>query len=340
MEGGGVGRPVLRVARTGASPARAHHPPTEAARMVNGGPAQGGQADGRPRDDIVLPSEYQLGSPRSRAEASSSLARVMEIQRQAAMMPHYPSSQWIDSFMQTRAGVEGTRYQQVPPQQPPFENLYNQLAETAVKNTERCQPLKCQNFPKLPKKKPSKRSSRERERSVKAVESPESPTSRPVVRSSSAEPQPRPEPVADPYRVSSAPGSQPSYPEAIHFQTNYQPTQLYTAQPTVSSVGQSYILHTSQPQYATFQHTVSVQPMQALYSTFDPGSQAYFPSQEVAGGGGVYWPQTNGSGQCYRGEARPAGAQLHHRAVNLQATHPVTIKVQPPDNGQSMVLVC
>lgn len=301
--------------------------------MANGGPAQGGQPAGRPRDDIVLPSEYQLGSPRSRAEASSSLARVMEIQRQAAMMPHYPSSQWIDSFMQSRAGVEGARFQQLPPQHAPFENLYNQLAETAVKNTERCQPLKCQNFPKLPKKKPRTRSSRERERSVKALESPDSPTSRPVGRSSSAEPQARPEPMADPYRVSSAPGSQPPYPEAMSLQANYQTTQLYPGQPAVSSVAQGYILHPSQPQYATFQHTVSVQPLPALYTTFDPGSQAYFPSQEA--GGGVYWGQTNGSGRPYGGEGRPAGAQLHPRAVNLHTTHPLTIKVQPPENGDS-----
>ena len=126
----------------------------------NGGHASGRLANGgsptpRPKDDIVLPAaDYQLGSPRARAEASNSLARVMEIQRQAAMMPHYPSVQWLDSFMHT------SRYQQVPPQGAHFENLYNQLAETAVKNTERCQPLKCPNFPKLPKKRTRRKSSR------------------------------------------------------------------------------------------------------------------------------------------------------------------------------------
>ena len=114
----------------------------------------------RPKDDIVLPTaDYQLGSPRARAEASNSLARVMEIQRQAAMMPHYPSVQWIDSFMQTRALGETSRYQQVQAPEAAFENLYNQLAETAVKNTERCQPLKCPNFPKLPTKKRTRRKS-------------------------------------------------------------------------------------------------------------------------------------------------------------------------------------
>ena len=114
----------------------------------------------RPKDDIVLPTgDYQLGSPRARAEASNSLARVMEIQRQAAMMPHYPSVQWIDSFMHTRALGETSRYQQVQAPDAPFENLYNQLAETAVKNTERCQPLKCPNFPKLPNKKRTRRKS-------------------------------------------------------------------------------------------------------------------------------------------------------------------------------------
>ena len=128
------------------------------ARLANGGsPAP----TPRPKDDIVLPAaDYQLGSPRARAEASNSLARVMEIQRQAAMMPHYPSVQWLDSFMHTRALEETSRYQQVPPQGAPFENLYNQLAETAVKNTERCQPLKCPNFPKLPKKRTRRKSSR------------------------------------------------------------------------------------------------------------------------------------------------------------------------------------
>ena len=115
----------------------------------------------RPKDDIVLPTgDYHLGSPRARAEASNSLARVMEIQRQAAMMPHYPSVQWIDSFMHTRALGETSRYQQVQAPEAPFENLYNQLAETAVKNTERCQPLKCPNFPKLPKKRTRRKSSR------------------------------------------------------------------------------------------------------------------------------------------------------------------------------------
>ena len=167
MEAGPQGsrapRAVLRVAPKAADlspsrpkscdPAGGH----ASARLV----ANGGSPTPRPKDDIVLPAaDYQLGSPRARAEASNSLARVMEIQRQAAMMPHYPSVQWLDSFMHTRALEETSRYQQVPPQGAQFENLYNQLAETAVKNTERCQPLKCPNFPKLPKKRTRRKSSR------------------------------------------------------------------------------------------------------------------------------------------------------------------------------------
>ena len=167
MEAGPQGtrapRAVLRVAPRAADPSPS--------RPASCDPSNGSHASARlgkgsspppprPKDDIVLPTaDYQLGSPRARAEASNSLARVMEIQRQAAMMPHYPSVQWIDSFMQTRALGETSRYQQVQAPEAAFENLYNQLAETAVKNTERCQPLKCPNFPKLPNKKRTRRKS-------------------------------------------------------------------------------------------------------------------------------------------------------------------------------------
>ena len=114
----------------------------------------------RPKDDIVLNTNYGLFSPQSKAEATQSLARVMEIQRQASMMPHYSSLVWLDQFVQTRALEENTRYQQVPERSAPFENLYYDLASTAVKNNKRCQPLQCPNFPKLPQKKSKQRASR------------------------------------------------------------------------------------------------------------------------------------------------------------------------------------
>ena len=114
----------------------------------------------RPKDDIVLNTNYGLFSPQSKAEATQSLARVMEIQRQASMMPHYSSLVWLDQFVQTRALEENTRYQQVPERSAPFENLYHDLANTAVKNNERCQPLQCPNYPRLPQKKSKSRSSR------------------------------------------------------------------------------------------------------------------------------------------------------------------------------------
>ena len=110
-----------------------------------------------PKDDIVLKTNYTLFSPQAKAEATQSLARVMEIQRQASMMPHYPSLVWLDQFVQTRALEENTRYQKVPERSAPFENLYNELANTAVMNNERCQPLKCPNFPQIPKKKSKQR---------------------------------------------------------------------------------------------------------------------------------------------------------------------------------------
>jgi hypothetical protein len=115
-----------------------------------------------PKDDIVLNTNYGLFSPQSKAEASQSLARVMEIQRQASMMPHYSSMVWLDQFVQTRALEENTRYQQVPERSAPFENLYHDLASMAAKNNERCQPLKCPNFPKLPQKKSKQRASRQK----------------------------------------------------------------------------------------------------------------------------------------------------------------------------------
>jgi hypothetical protein len=113
----------------------------------------------RQKDDIVLKTNYGLFSPQSKAEATQSLARVKEIQRQASMMPHYSSLVWLDQFVQTRALEENTRYQQVPERSAPFENLYHDLASMAARNNERCQPLQCPNFPKLPKKKPNRRAS-------------------------------------------------------------------------------------------------------------------------------------------------------------------------------------
>ena len=113
----------------------------------------------RQKDDIILNKNYGLFSPQSKVEAAESLARVMEIQRQASMMPHYPSLVWLDQFVQTRALEENTRYQKVPERSAPFENLYHDLANTAVKNNERCQPLRCPNFPRLPQKKSKHRAS-------------------------------------------------------------------------------------------------------------------------------------------------------------------------------------
>jgi hypothetical protein len=113
----------------------------------------------RPKDDIVLNTNYGLVSLQSKAEATQSLARVKEIQRQASMMPHYSSLVWLDQFVQTRALEENTRYQQVPERSAPFETLYHDLASMAAKNNDRCQPLQCLNFPKLPKKKSKRRAS-------------------------------------------------------------------------------------------------------------------------------------------------------------------------------------
>lgn len=232
-------RGVLRVASRSAEPSpvrgQSYDPVGHAAgRLANGS----GTASPRPKDDIVLKSaEYQLGSPRSRAEASQSLARVMEIQRQAAMMPHYPSAKWLDSFMQTRALEENTRYQHVAPQGAPFENLYNQLAETAVKNTERCQPLKCPNFPKLPKKKHTRKSSR-RNKDAPA-ESPESPT-RP---SSNNEEQARP-PSAQRITYNGSPAMTiPPQSQTIPASAlQYQPTYYSTAP---APPAQNYVLYTA-----------------------------------------------------------------------------------------------
>ena len=305
------------------------------ARLANGGsPAP----TPRPKDDIVLPAaDYQLGSPRARAEASNSLARVMEIQRQAAMMPHYPSVQWLDSFMHTRALEETSRYQKVPPQGAQFENLYNQLAETAVKNTERCQPLKCPNFPKLPKKRTRRKSSRSGKGDQMSN------------MDENCSPPPDPAPTNNQeelvrLKLPSEPGG--SYHQAFQGSPSHNSQSLFgpAAQtlPTVSATPTSFMVYTgvvSQPppnqityssgqmqtQHGSFMgfqgpvqqgaiQPVSFQPgilqhgslqQQPGYPTVYQTEGCFYPSQPQ-----VFWTQSNGEGGSARSRDTSSSKQL------------------------------
>ena len=96
-------------------------------------------------------SNYKMFTPQAKAESSASLARVMEIQRQASSSS---SLNWLDNFVQTRAQSE-----ERPASQTPYLDVYQNIEAAAVKQIEKLKPLPTPNFPKLPGKRPKQKSS-------------------------------------------------------------------------------------------------------------------------------------------------------------------------------------
>ena len=88
-------------------------------------------------------SKHKVFTPTAKEECSKSLARVMEIQRQAALN-HLSSPQtmsWSENLSQ------------VPNNGEAFISLYQSIEDAAAKRSEKTKPLPCPSFPKLPQKK-------------------------------------------------------------------------------------------------------------------------------------------------------------------------------------------
>ena len=93
-------------------------------------------------------SKYELFTPTAKEESSKSLARVMEIQRQAALnhvSSSVNSSSWSEEL---RLGHQGPHNREEA-----FISLYQSIESAAVKRSENTKPLPSPNFPKLPQKK-------------------------------------------------------------------------------------------------------------------------------------------------------------------------------------------
>ena len=88
-------------------------------------------------------SKHEMFTPTAKEECSKSLARVMEIQRQAALN-HISSPQ-------TMSWSENLSH--VPNNGEAFISLYQSIEDAAAKRSEKTKPLPCPSFPKLPQKK-------------------------------------------------------------------------------------------------------------------------------------------------------------------------------------------
>ena len=119
-------------------------------------------------------SNYKMFSPQAKAESSASLARVMEIQRQASSSSSSSSSSltWLDNFVKSRAqGQTGNKKssqssvdfifaeERAGPGQTAYLDVYQNIENAAVKQTEKMKPLPTPNFPKLPGKRTKQKSS-------------------------------------------------------------------------------------------------------------------------------------------------------------------------------------
>ena len=113
-------------------------------------------------------------SPQAKAESSASLARVMEIQRQASSSSSSSASSltWLDNFVKSRAqGQTGNKKssqnsvdfifaeERAGPGQTAYLDVYQNIESAAVKQIEKLKPLPTPNFPKLPGKRPKQKSS-------------------------------------------------------------------------------------------------------------------------------------------------------------------------------------
>ena len=102
-------------------------------------------------------SNYKMFTPQAKAESSASLARVMEIQRQASSSS---SLNWLDNFVKTRAQSGDLIFtEERPASQTPYLDVYQNIENAAVKQIEKMKPLPRPNFPKLPGKRPKQKSS-------------------------------------------------------------------------------------------------------------------------------------------------------------------------------------
>ena len=119
-------------------------------------------------------SNYKMFSPQAKAESSASLARVMEIQRQASSSSSSSASSltWLDNFVKSRAqGQTGNKKssqnsvdfifaeERAGPGQTAYLDVYQNIENAAVKQTEKMKPLPTPNFPKLPGKRTKQKSS-------------------------------------------------------------------------------------------------------------------------------------------------------------------------------------
>ena len=114
---------------------------------------------------MLSSSNYKMFTPEAKAECSASLARVMEIQRQASSSSSSPSScsaslNWLDNFVKTRAQSGDLIFtEERGATLTPYLDVYQNIENAAVKQTEKMKPLPRPNFPKLPEKRPKQKSS-------------------------------------------------------------------------------------------------------------------------------------------------------------------------------------
>ena len=113
---------------------------------------------------MVSCSNYKMFTPEAKAESSASLARVMEIQRQASSSSSPSSSSsslnWLDNFVKTRALSGDLIFtEERAGSQTPYLDVYQNIENAAVKQTEKMKPLPTPNFPKLPGKRTKQKSS-------------------------------------------------------------------------------------------------------------------------------------------------------------------------------------
>ena len=113
---------------------------------------------------MLSSSNYKMFTPEAKAECSASLARVMEIQRQASSSSTSSSTSsslnWLDNFVKTRAQSGDVIFtEERAASQTPYLDVYQNIESAAVKQIEKLKPLPTPNFPKLPGKRPKQKSS-------------------------------------------------------------------------------------------------------------------------------------------------------------------------------------
>ena len=113
---------------------------------------------------MLSSSNYKMFTPEAKAESSASLARVMEIQRQASSSSSSTTTSsslnWLDNFVKTRAQSGDFIFtEERAASHTPYLDVYQNIENAAVKQIEKMKPLPRPNFPKLPEKRPKQKSS-------------------------------------------------------------------------------------------------------------------------------------------------------------------------------------